>query len=374
MPSHTVLMGDDFLSEFAKRLEPKDVQHLEKLKATSIFQNARKPDYVTMFRELENYEIMSSWAAHTKELGILLKTDVLLRAGEKRYFYLRESFREARRSTLRPDVLLALKVLIKSDLLPFLANPRFRAYLEPLIKNRHLDKLFLIAGDYSFFRNNAQIWSELSRALSPDDAKLKQGVNFVTILMGLVQDLPEEVRSKARRIRDSGYFQAETFELWKDNLYQIFLELVIRPSIAESIQLVSEAGLLIPAIKRAQIDWEANLIRTIQAMPEYKDVELSSFLVSLGFKVFANSKFTPSLLNALRMDLLTDLPAAVGDWAALLEPRLKADHDMVLSYMEAIERERRKEKKRVEENQAKATICDQNLRLLNGKKIGRAHV
>ena len=368
LPAHSLLIGDDFLDEFAKRLAPEDVLRLERLKGTLVFQNLRKPDHVKMFRELEKYEILSSWAKHPRELEILLTTDVLLRAGEKRYFYLRESFREAGRSTLKKEVLLALKILIRSDFLPFLANSQFRAYLEPLLENGHLARLFGIVGDLSSIKNNVAIWSEWASVFNLNQSQKKQVEVVVPTLMRLVQDSPDEIRAKARRIRDSGYFEGETLRLWKEELYQVFLQLVTEESLAESIQTISGEDLLIPAIKRAQIDWEANLVRTIQGMPEYKDMELSSFLTSLGFKVFMNSQFTLSLLNSMRSGLLKDLPVAVGDWAILLEPRLKADYDKVMSYMEVIERERRKEKNRVEENQAKAETCSQNLQILNGKR------
>jgi len=368
VPAQSLLIGDDFLVEFSRRIPSDDSERLNQLLRSKTFRSLREPGRRRIMQEFESHSVLDSWAKHHRELRILLHTDVLSRAEERRYFYLRESFREAGRSTMSKEVGLAFKRLIKSDFLPLLANPLFRSYLSPLIENGHLSSLFSIAGDYAFFRNNPAIWNQWSQSLDIPPSQEKEFEHAVPTLIRLVKDQPDVVRVRARRIRDSGYFQKETLKLRENELYLVFLGMVLRPSIGEDIQTTMDENLLIPAIKRAHIDWEANLVRTIQAMPEYENMDLSSFLLSPGFRVFANSRFASHLLEFQKTGILKDLPNIAGNWSILLEPRLKQDYEKVQSFMEAIERERRKESARLRESTMKRSGCFKNMDILMGKR------
>ena len=359
---------DDYLLEFSRRIPPEDSTRLQRLMRAQTFQKLREPRRRKIMKELESFEVMNSWADHKRELSILLKSDLLSKADKKRYFYMRESLREAGRSTLKEEVVTAVKTLIRSDFLPLLSDPVFRSYLSPLLENGHLEKLFNIAGDYSYFRHTAEFWGDWSESVLPTATTSDPVFLTISTLMRLVEDSTDDIRAKARRIRDSEYFEPSTFALVTEELYRVFLEIILKPKTGSAIQKVMEEYLLIPAIKRAHIDWESSLIRSIQSLDNMSEQSTASFLRSEGFRVFANSRFSSALLEFQKAGVLKDLPEISRDWSLLLDPRFKEDHEKVQSFMKAVERERRKENTRLKAYAQRKNFCYKNMDIFMGKR------
>ena len=335
----SVFQSDEFYEELAKRLPEAVQERVQTLRSSKAFQSTQEPEINKSLRNLEREDVFQSWYQYKDILKKFLESNLLRKSEKRLYFFLRDSFRIAGRSTTNPQEIDAVKEIIKSDYLALISDIRFRLLIKALDDNDCLYKFYSVVGDLVNIYGNQDFVRRWNLAIERKKSKDSQSDSEIRVatMMSLASVFSEDLLDAARRIRDSGFFEEyykpELRDLANGDLYELFFEYFKRDGLGKNIQIMMRAGLLEPALKRVNRNREKYLRAQVEKFDLGSIDSRLAFLGSSGFKIFLNSKFTSDLLKLTKENFLIEFIQILPLFVELSDSKFDKERREVGEYL-----------------------------------------
>ncbi|PCJ16506.1 MAG: hypothetical protein COB02_16095 [Candidatus Cloacimonadota bacterium] len=295
--SESILNDVDFYYEYAQSLNEANQEKLNNIIDKGVIGIWKDPRYKKILLSAEKKGLLKDFVRFKSILSVVVKLNLLKKTKEKRYFYMRESIRRIGHSSISTSVEKAVEGLVNSDLIAVLVDSQFRVLVAPLIKSGYLKKYFKVVGDLEYFNNSKlykEKWDELFKKYSK--VNYKADAKIIS-LMEIVSDESEEVKKRARNVRNSRYYDKENSEIEKEvlssHLYSIYNSYIKSPKWVDFIQVLTEKDLLFVAIERAEKKVSKYFQRIIRKNTQTKDSNLQDFFRSKVFFEFMSADGSP---------------------------------------------------------------------------------
>jgi hypothetical protein len=367
-PAHEVSVFQDrvFYEEWLHRSDSLEFSELKRRLDSPFFQKTQNLVNRSLLRRLEAEGVLASWTEHPAIFLAFLREALPRKAEDRRYYYLRRALRQARRSVTHGPTIRAVDSVLQSDFPALISEPRFRSMLASLEQLGVLHALFKVTADLNFLSRVPGFKEKWDQTLEKDSENL--ALATVRAMMVVAQGYPESVRVRARRIRDSGYYEQfyekEAQALMQEGLFRVFQSYLVEGELADSIQAMMHQNLLVSALDQASIEVNRFLASGVRNLKNISAETLEIFVASSGFKIFQDARWIVDLLHLEKEGVLLGLAETLPLWKRLLEEKYALRFREVDDLMQARARIGRLERDVARIALASQKVCYANMRLL----------